>query len=429
MKKIAGFLFIFLFFISLLYGRDNIYLSLSSTGKKFDIGVENFTAADKNDDTLRFAKLLQETIENDFVLSRHFNVISQDIIVEDSLNTDQKLMGWVKMGATAVLSAEMEKHGEKLILDVNMLDAVSGKTIWRRKYKNELSNYRYMAHEISDEVTKKFAGEPGIARSKIAFVNNATRHKEIYIVDYDGYNLHRLTNDNKINILPKWAPDGQRIAYTSYLYNNPDLFEINVKQKSRRVISRYQGLNVASSFSPDGKYLVLTLSQGRYPNLYLINNYGDILRRMSGGYFIDTSPSFSPNGQEIVFISDRRGTPQLYIMNIYGGNVRALDTRGFCDSPAWSPRGDKIVFTMRYNENFDLYIYDLPTAKISRLTRNNRNNENPTWSPDGRFVVFYSDRSGKGEIYVMSIDGSGTRKLVEMPGSSYTPSWSPNIVQ
>ncbi|GHT15604.1 hypothetical protein AGMMS49573_02500 [Endomicrobiia bacterium] len=109
-------------------------------------------------------------------------------------------------------------------------------------------------------------------------------------------------------------------------------------------------------------------------------------------------------------------------MNVNGGNIRRLTTSGFCGSPSWPPRGDKIVFTMRQPKgNYDLYVYDLPTAKITKLTNNQRNNENPTWSPDGRFVTFYSNRSGKGEIYVMAIDGSGTRKFAEILGPIMVP--------
>jgi len=151
-----------------------------------------------------------------------------------------------------------------------------------------------------------------------------------------------------------------------------------------------------------------------------------MLRRLSRDGTIETSPSFAPNGQEIVFISDRAGYPQLYLMNIAGGNIRRITTNGFCDSPAWSPRGDKIVFTMRKGrEHYDLYVYDLPSASISRLTQDERNNENPSWSPDGRFIVFTSSRYGKNELYTMAVDGSGIKKLGEIPGSSYTPSWSP----
>jgi TolB protein len=430
MKIFFFFLYIILYFTLIVYAQNDVYLSLSATGRRSDIAVEHFTAADKSDDIIKFTKLLKEIIENDLILSRYFNVI-QDVHKDNSISFKERLLLWKNKGASVLITADVSgDSSSNLVLEIKMLDVMTSEMIWKHKYKKESANYRYMAHEASDEIVRRFTGEIGIARSKIAFVSNSTRFKEIYIIDYDGYNLRRLTRDNKINILPKWAPDGERIIYTSYLYNNPDLFVLDIIKNNRSIISKYQGLNVTGSFSPDGKKILLTLSRGKYPNLYLINASGEILNRMTDNLCIDTSPSFAPNGQEIVFISDRPGYPQLYIMNIEGGNVRRLATNGFCDSPSWSPRGDKIVFTMRQSKgNYDLYVYDFPTAKITKLTNNQKNNENPSWSPDGRFVTFYSNRSGKGEIYIMAIDGSGTRKLTEIPGTSYSPSWSPVLIR
>ncbi|MDR1926264.1 MAG: Tol-Pal system beta propeller repeat protein TolB [Endomicrobium sp.] len=429
MKKIFFFVFTVVFFILSCHAQDEIYLSLSVAVKRSDIAVENFRAVDKNANTVKVAELLKEIIESDLVFSRHFNVIhgSQKDL---SLAFKEKLLIFEKKGASVLLTGSVSSEGDNFVLEVEMLDVVTGETIWKHKYKSESASCRYIAHEISDEIVRRFTGENGIARSKIVFVNDSTRFKELYIIDYDGYNLRRLTRDCRINILPRWSPDGEQIIYTSYLYNNPDLFSLNIVKNRKSIVSKYQGLNVTGIYAPDGKKILLTLSRGRYPKLYLINSVGEILKKMTDGSYIDTSPSFAPNGQEIVFVSDRLGYPQLYIMNIDGGNVRRLTTSGFCDSPAWSPRGDKIVFTMRQARgNYDLYVYDLPTAKITKLTNNQKNNENPTWSPDGRFVAFYSNRSGKGEIYITAIDGSGTRKLVEMPGASYTPAWSPVLTR
>ncbi|MDR3111883.1 MAG: hypothetical protein LBU55_01745 [Elusimicrobiota bacterium] len=429
MKKLVLFcasILVLFFCCSTIIAQESIYLSLTSSAKRFDIGIEDFVSENKSKEEIEFAKLLQAVIENDLLLSRYFNIVIEDRIKDDDVKNEM-LDYWKTTGVGTILSASVSKFDNDVVLDIKLLDANAGDVIWKRIYKSNVSNYRYMAHSASDEITRVSAGEFGIARSKIAFSNNTTKHKEIYIVDYDGYNLRKVTNDNSINILPKWSPDGERIAYTSYVYNNPDLFEINIVQKKRYALSRHRGLNVASAYSPDGSTLAITLSKGSgYPGLYLINNNGEILRQLAVGYFISTSPSFSPNGQEIVFVSDRRGIPQVYIMNVYGGNIRALGTDGFCDSPSWSPRGDKIVFTMRQHnaKNFDLYIYDLHTAKTTKLTKNKGNNENPSWSPDGRFIVFSSDRSGKEEIYIIAIDGSGSRKLVEISGRSYTPSWS-----
>jgi len=425
LRRYSLFIFMLLFFVPAVSAQKNIYLSLSATRKRSDIGVECFDAVSKNDSAVKTARLIKGIIENDLILSRYFNVI-QGVPAESAPVLKEKLLSWEKRGVAVLVTGSVSEENSNLTLEIKMIDVVSGETIWEHSYRNKYLNYRYLAHEASDEIVRRITGEIGIARSKIAFVNDSTGFKELYVIDYDGYNLRRLTKDSKINILPKWSPDGRQIIYTSYLYNNPDLFVLNLAANKRNVVSKYQGLNVAGSFSPDGKKILLTLSRGGYPNLYMINTSGEVLHRMTEEVYIDTSPSFAPNGREVVFISDRPGYPQLYIMGVDGGNVRRLTTSGSCDSPAWSPRGDKIAFTMRQTKgNYDLYIYDLLTAKITKITDNQANNENPAWSPDGRFLTFYSNRSGKGEIYVMAIDGSGTRKLAEVPGASYTPAWSP----
>ncbi|MCL2484874.1 MAG: Tol-Pal system beta propeller repeat protein TolB [Endomicrobia bacterium] len=423
-KKIFFVLFVLCVCKVFAYAQSDVYLSLSAIGKRSDIAIETFVSGDRSLETLKASRLLQEIVENDLILSRYFNIIKGD--PEVKMTFKNRLVFWDQKGATALLTATVKLEKNMLTIIPKLYDVITGEVIWQHSYSIEVTDYRLLAHEVSDEVVRRFTGEDGIARSKIVFINNSTRFKELYVIDYDGHNLRRLTKDNKLNVLPKWAPSGEQVIYTSYLYDNPDLFSLDLIKNRRSVISKYQGLNAAGAYSPDGERIALTLSRGRFPNLFLINRTGEILRRMTDGTYIDTSPSFAPNGQEIVFISDRPGYPQLYIMNVDGGNIRRLTTNGHCDSPAWSPRGDKIVFTMRQPRgNYDLYVYDLPTSKITKITNNQRNNENPTWSPDGRFVTFASSRSGKSEIYIMAIDGSGTRKLAEIPGSSYSPAWSP----
>jgi TolB protein len=429
-KKILFLFYIVLYLSSVIYAQDDIYLSLSVSDKRSNIAIENFNAISENDNIIKITKILQTIIEDDLVFSKYFN-ITQSVYENFSVSFEEKLVFLNNKGISALITAEViDSNGNNLILDIKMFDVITGEIIWKHKYERKLENYRYMAHEASDEIVKKFTGEIGIARSKVAFVNDSTGFKEIYIVDYDGYNLCKLTKNKKINILPKWSPNGEQIIYTSYIYNNPDLFVLNIVKNKCDIVSKYQGLNVTGSFSPDGKKILLTLSRDKYPNLYLINMSGEIIHRMTNNSCIDTSPSFAPNGREVVFISDRPGYPQLYIMNIEGGNVKRIITNGPCDSPSWSPCGDKIVFTMRQSGgNYDLCIYDISTSKIMKLTNNQKNNENPSWSPDGRFIVFCSNRLGKGEIYIMAIDCSVIRKLTEISGTSYTPSWSPVLIE
>ncbi len=408
------------------YAESDIYLSLSGTGSRASIGLSEFVPKNGFFEEMNMSRDFKDTLENDLILSRHFNVAVANSSYK--FDMESQFAYWTEKGVSVLLTGTISIIDQvKLIVEVKLYDIESQQIIWEDKYSGSVNNYRYIAHKINDEVVKRFTGEEGVACSKIAFINNNTKFKEIYIVDYDGYNLRRLTKDNRLNVLPKWVPNSPQIIYTSYLYNNPDLFILDISKNKRKALSTIQGLNSPTTFSPDKRMLVATLSRGVYPNLYLLDSSGIVMRRLTEGRYIDTSPSFSPSGKEIVFISDRAGYPQIYIMDIDGVNLRRLSTKGNCDSPMWSPKGDKIAFTMRYDDNFDIFLYDLPKQRIIRLTEGQGSNENPTWSQDGRFIAFSSTRSGKSEIYIMGMDGSGVRKLIDISGESFTPTWSQSL--
>ena len=104
---------------------------------------------------------------------------------------------------------------------------------------------------------------------------------------------------------------------------------------------------------------------------------------------------------------------------------RLVQTDGWCDSPAWSPQGHLIAFTMsERGKNFDIYTVEVGTGRLARLTYGEGDNENAAWSPDGRWLVFTSSRRGKPELYLMGADGSLPRPLGDLPGRSFTPNWT-----
>lgn len=401
----------------------DVYLSLSAHGQRLELGFAGFIPQNATIEDTKLCREIQDVLRYDLLFSRYFNISEGGPLYTGK---DEELQEWVDIGANTLICGKLKRNESGLVLIGQLLDIASKQVIWESTYVGTENDYRRIAHELNDDIVLRFTGEKGIAHTKIAFVNKRGWSKELFLVDYDGYNLRQLTWDESLNLLPKWSPDGDEILYTTYRFGNPDLYSIYPKTGRRRAVSYIQGLNTTGAFSPDGTKIVLTVSHGTNPNLYLLERSGKIIRKMTVSQSIDTSPSFAPNGKEIVFISDRPGYPQLYIMNLEGGNLRRITTPGFCDSPAWSPRGDKIAFTMRLGrQNYDLYIYDLTKSRILRLTEDERNNENPSWSPDGRFIVFSSNRTGTNELHIIGADGSGIRKLGEIPGNSSTPSWSP----
>jgi TolB protein len=403
----------------------DVYLTLSAHGQRMETGLAGFVPVNQTIEEARMCRQLQDVVRNDLLFSRYFNLSEDGPLY---MGNPETLKEWENRGVNMLICGNVRLDGESVALNGRLVDVGSGRMIWEKTYTGISRDYRALAHQMNDDIVQRITGEQGIAHSRIVFSNRRvnSRFKELWILDYDGNNMRRVMVDNSINILPRWSPAGDEIIYTTYRYGNPDLYSISPQGERRRPVSQLQGLNTAGSFSYDGAKIALTISYGEFPNLYLINRSGTILKRLTTGRCIDTSPSFAPNGKEIVFISDRGGNPQIYIMDTEGGNVHRITTGGYCDSPCWSSRGDKIVFSMRQGrENYDLYSYDLSSARTTRLTQDEGSNENPCWSPDGRFIVFSSNRSGRSELYIMAVDGSGVRKVGDIPGFSSTPSWSP----
>ncbi|MDI6641238.1 MAG: hypothetical protein QME68_02885 [Elusimicrobiota bacterium] len=408
-------------FHSTTYGVD-VYLKLIQHGQRINIGLVDFVPASADIKEADLARKIQEVVRYDLLFTRYFNITD---LSYRWTGKKSEFELWRRSGADVFLTGRVELKKDFCRLKAELYDAESGDLIFEKTIDGTLQDYRTIGHILNDEIVLRFTGEKGIAQTKIAFANDMSGYKEIYVIDYDGYNLRQLTFDKSINIFPKWSKNSQ-IAFCSYKFTNPDLYVIDSDGSNRRAVSIHQGLNTTPAWSPDGKTIVLTLSKGKSPNLYHIDLSGKITKQITYGSGINTSPCFAPNSREIVFISDKSGIPQLYLTDIEGVNTRKIYTDGYCDSPAWSPKGDKIAFAQRLKgaSFFDIYLYDISTGKISQLTFNSGSNENPSFSPDGRFIAFISTRNGKRELFLMFLNGSGQMRLADIKGNSFTPSWS-----
>ncbi|MBI2362465.1 MAG: PD40 domain-containing protein [Elusimicrobia bacterium] len=326
------------------------------------------------------------------------------------------------MRATAGQSADM------LSLQVTLFDLGARQPLLSRYYRQKAENWRLLSHAAADDIVRQLTGRKGVARSRIAFVNDQTGAKEVYIVDYDGASPRRVTSNRTLNLLPRWRPDGRALAFTSYKDGNPDLFLYDFERGRASVVSDRQGLNIAGGFSPDGATLAATISRGKEPNVHLIDMKTGSAKAVTSHFGVDSSPTFSPDGLQLAFVSDRAGNPQVHLLELAGGKTRRLTHLNWSDSPSWSPTGEWIAFSGRANrkDSLDIFRVDVTGTRLVQLTHGEGQNEAPSWSPDGRFLAFSSSRAGgKPRLYIMDADGSAPRQLADIPGGSFTPNWGP----
>jgi len=412
-----------------LYCATNVYIGVNSgiETSQTRVALSQFLPerADSRED-LDIAENFRDIIRADLFYSRYFD-IQEDALTTANLDTGKQSLAFWKALAPNLITGKARDSGGVWTFSPRLYDLNSGRPVMEKFYRGEKRALRRAAHMFSDDITQRLAGRPGIAHSKLVFSNNATGRKELYMVDYDGENLTKLTSDNSINLLPRWSKDGFRIYYTTYRWGNPDMFEIDLKAGKIRPFTTFQGLNIPGGVSPDGMTMVMTLSRGDDPGIYALDIVTKKLKALMKGFGVSSSPTWSPDGKEVAFVSDRAGNPQIFVLNLATGKTRRLTRMNWCDSPSWSASGQWLVFAGRETrkEKLNIFVMDVTGSQIRRLSVKAGDNEDPSWSPDGRFIAFTSTRRGRKELFVMDADGSAPHPLTDLKGSTFTPNWSP----
>ncbi|NOT23746.1 MAG: Tol-Pal system beta propeller repeat protein TolB [Nitrospiraceae bacterium] len=315
--------------------------------------------------------------------------------------------------------------------DVNMegfvYDSGSDEVVGGKRYAGSPSVVRLMAHRFVDELVFRYTGEPGIARTKIAYVAQQGAARELFVMDYDGYDARQLTADGFLNLMPQWSPDRRFIVFTSYRdrhTQNIDMIELATGK--RWTLISLGGLNITPALSPDGNFLAFASSHEGNSELYRLDTRTKAIQRLTVNPSGDLSPSWSPNGRDLVFVSDRGGGPQLFLMGSDGTNVRRLTFEGdYNAAPAWSPRGNWIAYVCRTQKEYKLCVISPDGQKRMQLTTGPGVDDSPSWSPDGRHLVFSSTAEGKSHIYMIDADGKDIERLTFQGTHNSAPSWSP----
>jgi TolB protein len=339
---------------------------------------------------------------------------------------------WRERGADWVLQGAVEGSTLRLTLHDAVYGQVKGSGTFTLPGRGERA-YRMAVHAASDAVVRWATGQPGYAASRIAFVTAGRGTKEIYVIDSDGEAATRVTSDGSIALSPAWAPDGRRLAYTSFKGGGPHLFERDLATGSDRTLSARDGINITPAYAPDGRTLAFGATVGGNTELALVSGGGGFRTLTQSRRYENLSPTFSPDGGRIAFVSDRLGEPAVYVMDADGGEPRVVSSyeygrRGYSTSPDWSPTGPWIAYSTRVAGVAQIAVVGAD-GRGARLLTDRGRNEDPSWAPDGRHLVFASpNRDGSGGLFVLDTVTGKVRTLVAGRGFGL-PAWSPLLAR
>jgi TolB protein len=349
---------------------------------------------------------------------------------------------WKSVGANILVTLEVMQTGTDFAVEARTFSVDGSSPIMSKRYAGKVeptnpNTFRAFAHQSADDILS-LASIQGVTRSRLVFVSDRDypdkRRKELYIADYDGFNVRQVTVNRQLSILPGWTPGGRGIIYTSYRNGDPQIYLSWIFEgRSVPNVTREPGGTqaFAAVVSPDGKKIAYSSNRAGNFDIWVSNIDGTDAHNLTGTPAQDTAPCWSPSGLEIAFTSDRSRSAQLWVMDHEGLNLRRLSSVGnYNDACAWNPSREfaEIAYSSRLEDGgFEIAVVDLSTGQVRQLTTGRGSCEYPSWAPNGRHLAFSCNRGGTWQLAQIDRMGTKIRNIAVGPGNSVQADWSQNI--
>jgi Tol biopolymer transport system component len=267
-----------------------------------------------------------------------------------------------------------------------------------------------------------------VSAGRIVFESNRTGNSDIWIAAPDGTKQRNLTGDSKVDDLsPALSPDGSLIAFARVRRDRSEIWLMNANGTDQHRLGVPRGSETHAAWSPSGDRLAfVTLDAGRWD--VVVATLKGVRRRITNDRAAQLNVTWSSKGDRLVFDRIEKGTSNLWSIPAKGGRSTQLTrSPGVAEmNPAHSPVADEVAYDAADAKGrYDLYVLDLNNRRSRRVTHDAADDGDPTWSPDGSRLAYRRGVGADYEIARISASGQGRPFNVSRDpgGLDLSPSW------
>lgn len=310
-------------------------------------------------------------------------------------------------------------------VQIRAFETNTGGRIFGKEYPRVSSgDLPEVADRFCADLLEVLTGSGDFFRSTLAFIKKTGKlAANVWIVKPTGRDLRQVTNMPGEALSPAWSPDGRFIVF-SHIDSKSHALGVwdSASGKVQRI--RFPGnVVIGPAFTPDNKVAV-ALSKGRYPVIYLLNHVFKKERILEENNSINVSPTFDKSGTKMAFTSSRLGGPQIFLKDLSSGAVSRVSQSGSYNTEAnLAPDGTLIVFSRMTEYGQRIFVQDLLTGQERQVSFGPGSDEQPSFCADSYFIAFSSTRGGGHHIYLTTRHGGDAKQVPTGGGGAFFPRW------
>jgi Tol biopolymer transport system component len=284
--------------------------------------------------------------------------------------------------------------------------------------------------------------------STITFTRFDGTTGNIHAINPDGTNERQVTSAAGVQAHSTLTPDGEAVIYSQVNSDGSSIMSVPVTGKEPTELNRGEQWSLVPHVSPDGTRIAFTSDVDGNYEIYTMAIDGSDVRQLT---FTEpplqhVGPKYSPDGTQLLYASDQDeddpvNEQDIWLMSVEGGaGTRLTTTINNRESRGWSPDGTRIVTQTLTNGVGQLVVLNADGTRLQQITDFPANTPifspggifpamagavTPAWSPNGEWIAFASNHEGNYDIYLIRPDGSELKRLTQSPEPELSVGWGP----